>query len=308
MKMKFLTWLGALLLTSLGSVSSWAAPGDTFTCSMTTPVYAPAAAYSPFATSVNVTEVKFTVSCFRNFKQADTLNYRVSVNNGLNNLNANPNKAINLGATSTLPYDLHTANNCNSLWDAAPYITGSISWAKDVQTSVSSTEKSFFMCIPAGSTSVFPDSHTDTLTFTITNSVTGTPTVTTVPVKSTFTIGVNKECSTNITALNPLVVDFGAYIAFGGAKPASASFKAKCTNTTAYTMALTDGSGAALTNGVVAGLNYSLALSANGDTGIGSDKTHTINGTMLGGQAGSCALSACTGTSTNTSHYLTITY
>ena len=65
--------------------------------------------------------------------------------------------------------------------------------------------------------------------------------------------------------------------------------------------------------GVVAGLNYALALNTSGSGGInpltssgtGFAQTFFINGSMPAGQAGTCASGSCPGTQ---AHRLTITY
>jgi hypothetical protein len=64
------------------------------------------------------------------------------------------------------------------------------------------------------------------------------------------------------------------------------------------------------TTGTLIGLDYTLALSPAGGTGGGTgggspESIHTITGTMAAGQAGTCAVGACTATQ---SHTLTITY
>jgi hypothetical protein len=55
----------------------------------------------------------------------------------------------------------------------------------------------------------------------------------------------------------------------------------------------------------VIGLNYTLALSAASGTGSGAAQSYTINGSMASGQAGTCTLGTCAGTS---ARVLTVTY
>ena len=47
--------------------------------------------------------------------------------------------------------------------------------------------------------------------------------------------------------------------------------------------------GTAGTSGTLVGLNYTLALSAAGGTGNGSEQSYTIDGTIAANQAGTCA-------------------
>ena len=64
-------------------------------------------------------------------------------------------------------------------------------------------------------------------------------------------------------------------------------------------------------SGVVSGLNYTLQINGqtppvnNRNPGPGLAQTHTINGSMPAGQAGTCSTGTCTGTQ---AHTLTITY
>ena len=71
-------------------------------------------------------------------------------------------------------------------------------------------------------------------------------------------------------------------------------------------------------NGVLAGLNYTLGLSSMSTagtvgaatlaaTGTGSGQTYYIHGNMASGQAGACASTACT-TGVSNTHTLTVTY
>lgn len=82
---------------------------------------------------------------------------------------------------------------------------------------------------------------------------------------------------------------------------ASAGYAVRCTLGETYTMAL-DSTGGTLLN-----LTYGLALSnPGGQTGTGFPQNFTINGTIAGGQSGTCAVGVCT--SAPQSRTLTITY
>jgi hypothetical protein len=59
------------------------------------------------------------------------------------------------------------------------------------------------------------------------------------------------------------------------------------------------------TSSTLLGLNYTLSLSQTNATGTGLSQTFTINGSIAGGQSGTCATASCSGTETRT---LTITY
>ncbi len=84
---------------------------------------------------------------------------------------------------------------------------------------------------------------------------------------------------------------------------ASSNYSINCTNSTTYTMALNS------SNGVLVGLQYTLALSATGTrTGSGFQQNYTVNATIPAGQAGTCASGSCSATSAVGAHVVTITY
>ena len=77
------------------------------------------------------------------------------------------------------------------------------------------------------------------------------------------------------------------------------AYSVRCTNTLPYTMSLDAASG------TVTGLNYTLSLSAASGTGTGAAQAFSVNGSMVSGQAGTCALGSCSGTD---ARVLTVTY
>ncbi len=90
------------------------------------------------------------------------------------------------------------------------------------------------------------------------------------------------------------------YVAFSpSAAVGTTSFGVSCTASTGYTMALNS------RNGVVLGLQYTLALSATGASGTGFAQTHNVNAVIPAGQAGNCPTGSCTGSS---AHSVIITY
>ena len=84
------------------------------------------------------------------------------------------------------------------------------------------------------------------------------------------------------------------------------AFTVQCTNSLPYTLALDNLS----VTDLAVSLAYTLALSAAGATGTGLAQSYTVTGSMVAGQAGTCATTAaCTNTSsTNKQRTLTITY
>jgi hypothetical protein len=114
-----------------------------------------------------------------------------------------------------------------------------------------------------------------------------------------FNVTVNLTSKCEVTA-GPADVAF-TYTSFqaAGATATGGGFTVRCTNTLPYTMALDAASG------TVSGLNYTLSLSAAAGTGNGAGQNYTVNGAMVSGQAGTCALGSCSGTD---ARVLTVTY
>jgi len=99
-----------------------------------------------------------------------------------------------------------------------------------------------------------------------------------------------------------------AYTALQAA-PATASspFNITCANLLPYTVGV---SGANVTDNAV-GLAYSLVVTApvGGGTGTGASQIYSIDGTIAGGQAGSCVSASCVNTAaTNKAKTVTVTY
>jgi hypothetical protein len=117
-----------------------------------------------------------------------------------------------------------------------------------------------------------------------------------VDVTSNFdvTVALTSVCQIS-TAPGTVAFTYTAFQA--GNATANTSFGVRCTNNLGYTMALDTPASQS-----VGGLAYTLALSAASGTGSGVAQPYTVNGTMVGGQAGDSTASA---TQTRT---LTITY
>jgi spore coat protein U-like protein len=118
---------------------------------------------------------------------------------------------------------------------------------------------------------------------------------------ATFNVTATLTSKCEITTA-PADVAF-AYISFQ-TDPASSTgggFQVRCTNTLPYSLSLT------VTTGTVAGLAYNISVPSGSFTGTGSNISHTVSGTMVAGQPGTCATSAtpCTGSN---QHTLTVTY
>ena len=67
----------------------------------------------------------------------------------------------------------------------------------------------------------------------------------------------------------------------------STTFDVQCTKSMAYTLAITGGSGTLITDSITE-LQYTLTLSGTGMTSTGATASYSVNGSMAGGQGGSC--------------------
>lgn len=306
MKLRFIHWTLAVLLTVLGT-NAWA--NKTVTCTATNVTYT-VTSYSPNTVGSTNTQLTFDVNCVRDngaTPGANNVTYSVAASNG-QNPSGTQNRAI-LGA-DLLNYDFYVTNTggtCSNEWN--PTLNA---FTRTYDSSAGVTDKAtytFYGCIPAGQTSVIDGLHQDTVVITITGSANSALTFA-APVNGAAAVNITvpKECALTTP---PGTVDFGAYTALtGGAKTPNTPFITRCTNQGTYTMSLDN------VNGVVAGLNYTLGLNTVSgstgtatlaSTGTGGVQTFYINGNMAGGQAGDCTGGACTGPKTN-SHTLTITY
>lgn len=114
-----------------------------------------------------------------------------------------------------------------------------------------------------------------------------------------FNVTVNLTSKCEVTSA-PTDVAF-TYTSFqaAAATATGGAFTVRCTNTLPYTMSLDAAAG------TVSGLNYTLSLSSASGTGNGAGQNYSVNGSMVSGQAGTCALGSCAGTD---ARVLTVTY
>lgn len=280
MKSRTIRWLAALVL-ALAATTAQAA----ITCSVSSGGFA--AAYDPANPATNVTQTSLTVSCTRGLAGDPTsVAYSVTVDNGLYAQGVN-NRAAYLA--NRIRYDVYRDAACGSKWKGVTAITGTINF---VGTGTVSQQANYWGCILAAQVGLPAGTYLDTVTLTM--SYGAVPALTAV---TSFGISISTPATCSLSsAPASLVFD---YAAFGPAITPSSPFGITCTNALSYTMALD------VTTGTLVGLNYSLALSTGTSTGTGVQQTHSINGTMAAGQAGTCAAGLCTGTRV---HALTITY
>ncbi len=246
--------------------------------------------YDPTVATENITTGTVTVSCTRAISDANTFDYSVTASNGLQ-----PNGTVNraqLGA-NRYNYELYRlspyVNGNRWQTNGGTRLTGTINFGV---TLAASNTHSFDLRVPGSQPVVPAGTYTDTVTSSLRN-LAGTT------INST-TFGVS-VITTNSCQLStpPGNINF-TYTSFqASAATASTNFNARCTSGLPYTMALD------ATSGTLLGLNYSLALSSPGATGTGVVQTFSINGTIASGQAGTCAVAACSSSAART---ITVTY
>jgi spore coat protein U-like protein len=239
------------------------------------------------AFGTSVTAGAWTISCTRALSDPSTFSWQLGADNGLHR-NGNQNRAIS--GVNLINYDVYRTEGGSQWRDtAATRFTGTITF---VGGSTNAQQiGSFWVRVPTGQN---PPAgvYTDMVTVTLRDSV-GTSIGTT-----TFNVSIDVRAACEITNA-PGDLNF-TYTSFQvAAVAASTTYAIRCTNGHAYSMALDTNSSTLL------GLNYTLSLSATNATGNGNSQTFTINGSIAGGQAGTCATGSCSGTETRT---LTISY
>jgi spore coat protein U-like protein len=260
------------------------------TCSVSvTPV---TVVYDPTSPVQNVTTGSYTVTCNRLASDPNTLDWRLGVNNGLQ-AGGGYNRVRRSGGPANQRYNYDTYRSPGNLWGDtnATRFTGTLVFGGSLTASVSGA---FDIVLP-GSQPVDPaGTYTDTLTATLRRN--GFPWTTYDTATFGVTVITTNSCQISVP---PGDVSFN-YTAFqAGPALASASYGVRCTTALPYSMALD------ATSGTLLGLSYSLSLSAPSSTGTGATQTHAINGTIAGGQAGTCATAVCSGSQTRT---LTLTW
>lgn len=280
-QLKSILWLGVMALL-LPVTRAHAA----ITCSVSAPGFV--TGYDAAAITINSNQTYFTVTCNRaSAADPTSVNYSAAVNNGLQPVGINNRAAF---GASLIKYDTFADAACATLWKSNKPIAGTITFGTTIGPL--STQTAFWGCIPAAQAGLPAGTYTDTVTLTLSYGPLPQATA-----SSSFPVSITPPADCKITTAPGNIVF--TYTAFGIAQAASTTFGITCTNRWQYTMALD------ATSGVVSGLQYSLTLSAASSTGTGFSQTHSINGTMPAGQAGTCATATCTGTQL---HTLTVTY
>lgn len=258
--------------------------------------------YNPAGATVS-TSALYTISCTRTLaSEGPTVNYSLS-----SDLGANP-QGGNRRATfsgSFYRYDLYKNSNYgpNDQWGtpspASRAIVGSLTFGAG-QLSVSTGGLPYYLQVLGGQAVGPAGDYLDTVIATLTcpdASCTGSA-------STPFTVTITSIANCAILAPTNLVFN---YTSFQGAPATpSVNFTVNCTTGVPYTLAL-DSVGPITDDAV--NLTYTLGLSAPSGTGAGVDQTYQVNGSMAGGQSGTCASAFCTNAAaTNKTRTITITY
>jgi spore coat protein U-like protein len=250
------------------------------------------AVYSPTVPTPNDSTGSYTINCTRLATDANTLNYRLEVNDGIHATGGGQNRVQFGGAANRYNYELWRDAGFTQIWgDTNPTdINGTLNFGASLSASFTGP---FYMRLPAPQAVDPAGTYADTVTLTM--FIPGPNPTTAIPI----TVITTNSCQISVA---PGDVNF-TYTSFQAAPAiASTAYGVRCTTALPYTMTL-DGAGPPY-NYTLLGLAYTLSLPA-GATGNGLTQSHTINGSIAAGQSGTCATGVCNGTQTRT---LTITY
>jgi spore coat protein U-like protein len=279
------------LRTCMVAAIAWASVAShaAITCTCTSSGWS--TAYVPTTTANNITQASISLTCQRNAAgDGASVAYTISANNGSHGA-GQQNRAQIGASTNRINYDLYQDSGCNTNFGTggARRITGTMTGLTNFTPETITVF--FWGCVPGSQTGLAAGTYTDSVTLTPTPTTPTNPTCT-----SSVTIVSPASCTIS-TAPGNVAFTYSAFQATDAL--ATTNFGVTCTNLLPYTMALD------ATTAVIAGLQYSVALSSSGGTGTGLEQTYSVNGDMPANQAGTCLTSSCATTQPRT---LTITY
>jgi len=250
-------------------------------------------AYAAAGIVPNVSQGIVSFNCTRS-AATDATSVLLTANNG-----AHPAGTQNQAANgkSRILYEAYKDSACSAVWtstSAADY------WQVNLLNvlGAQSVSVSYWGCITLAGQLASAGAYTDTVSMTVRED---TKKMQPLSSNGSFPVSITSPATFEITTA-PGDVAFN-YTAFGPAVSASTTFVTTGTHDLPYTMTLDADSG------VAAGLTYRLDIdsqaSAVSARGSGAAQTHTINGSMPAGQAGTCGTGSCAASQV---HTLTITY
>lgn len=250
-------------------------------------------AYAATGVVPNVSQGTVSFNCTRSVA-GDATSILLTANNG-----AHSSGVLNRtqsGASRVL-YEAYKDSACGALWTS---LVVSDFWVLNLLNILGAqpVSVSYWGCITAAGQGVSAGTSTDAVTLQVLANTALRPALS---VTSTFPVSITTPATLAITTA-PGNVAFN-YTAFGSVVTASTTFVTLGTLNLPYTMTLDAFSG------VISGLNFTLTLDSQASPvsarGTGAAQTHTINGTMPAGQAGTCATGSCASSQV---HTLTISY
>ena len=271
-------WLSCVALMACGSAQA------AISCSVSSNGFS--SAYVPSNTLQNITAGSVTMTCTRSkANDATTKSYTIMVNDGLAAGTGGANQAQS--GINRITYETYTNGSCTApAWGTTTTVAGVVTFTSTNDFVSRSDTQTFWGCIPALQNKPAA-TYSDTVTM---NPSTGSI--------ATFGVSIVTPSSCSISS-PPGNIAF-TYTAFqAGTASASTSFATNCTALLPYTMTLD------VTSGVLAGLQYDLALSSASAVGNGSAQTYSVTGTMASGQPGTCATGSC---AASAARQITITY
>jgi spore coat protein U-like protein len=238
-----------------------------------------------------------TLTCNRAATDANTLDYRIKADNGLNA--SGTQRRVRRGASADyLEYELSKdACAIKSNWEdsdtgAGRVMTGTLDFGTALNAS---TTRSYCIRLPKQG---LPTAGTYTDAVSVTARYPDNSAGATTPAALlNYTVWVGDHC---VFGSYPGTMAF-SYTSFSpSAVTATQAFVLRCSQGTPWTVSVDPAPSPLL------GLDYSIAVSPASGTGLGSTgQTIMLTGTMPAGQAGTCATGTCTATRT---HTVTITY
>lgn len=275
------TWAGLLAAGAAHATISCSVSGNGFT-----------SVYDPISTVPNDNVSSVTINCSRASVDPTTTTYSLASTNGFYPQGQN-NRAY-YPTNKYLKYDIYKDAAYSSRWGpsgSAPF-TGTLNFGSGTSASLTLP---YYNRVAAQQSAVAAD-YTDTMTATLTYSVTPGVNATATPATMPVIITTNPQCQFSTP---PGTMSFN-YISFQTtAATGSTQFATRCTSGLPYTMSL------GATGGTLLGLDYSLSLSAASGTGTGAAQTYSVNGSIAANQVGVCATSACAASAPQT---ITISY
>jgi len=275
--------LGKLAAFLLGCLWALCAAGA-ITCNVS--VTSVDIVYDPTSAVQNVTTGSYTITCTRLASDPNTFAWQLGVNNGLNP-GGGFNRVQRVGGAAGDHYNYETYRSAGNRWGdtGGNRFSGTLNFAGALTAAAYGP---FDITMPGSQTVDPAGTYVDTLTARLRDGA-GT-TIDTA--NFNVTVVTTNSCQISVPPGN---VSF-AYTSFQpAAAAASTTYGVRCTTALPYTMALD------ATSGTLLGLNYTLSIApASAGTGTGATQSYTINGSIAGGQGGTCATAMCTGSQTRT--------